>query len=42
MDLDYIRALYPPGGEHLGDDPTLGTKSLARVRRCLLCLQSDT
>jgi hypothetical protein len=22
MDLDYIRALYPPGGEHLGDDPT--------------------
>jgi hypothetical protein len=22
MDLDYTRALYPPGGEHLGKEPT--------------------
>jgi hypothetical protein len=38
MDLDYIRALYPPEGEHLGDDPTVcswGPSSLclSRVRK---------
>jgi hypothetical protein len=29
MDLPFTRALYPPGGEHLGKNPTMASE-LAR------------
>jgi hypothetical protein len=33
MDLDYTRALYPPGGEHLGKELTEAMET-AGVTKC--------
>jgi hypothetical protein len=33
MDLDYTRALYPPGGEHLGKEPTELTQDVCNLAR---------